>query len=221
MEIARLLKNLDNIAEAAKKTNDLSPAQNRAHQLPALFRPRHIKVLTNPQDPQHPTKGYFVGDDIQIGVGETPLEEMMHRVEEDMLNKTRRDLRQYLDMLTTKEPHGQEQSIEEDPTQNDSKADPDQQSNQTTTTQTVTVTPGQDRRAPGVSGSIPVESLTMEDGTVFNIYGNIKEGYTVGCGENMVPRKFSSLDHAKMATDLYRSYRARQQKQNSDYIDEH
>lgn len=318
MEIARLLKNLDTIAERAQKGNNLNADQNQAHQLPALFRPKHIRALTNPTDPQHPAKDYFVGDDIQIGVGETPLEEMMHRVEEDMLNKTRRDLSQYLDMLTSKKSDtsfedtstnvggltttqhndgetttnyaagplsvSQRTDTQGNPVSNkfnldlgtgtisgernfktgtgstvatprgnvnpndllptsaiaqskgvdmnkfnafqaknpsavkENPQDPNQQANQRTNTQTISVQPTLGG-APGVSGSIPIKSMTMEDGTVFDIYGNVEEGYTVGCGQNRVSRRFESLDHAVMATNLFKAYKKRHMG-NQDYIEE-
>lgn len=319
MEIARLLKNLDTIAERAQKGSNLNTDQKQAHQLPALFRPKNIRALTNPTDPQHPAKDYFVGDDIQIGVGETPLEEMMHRVEEDMLNKTRRDLSQYLDMLTSKKSEtsledttspavgglattqhtdgekttnyaagplsvSQRTDTQGNPVSNkfnldlgtgtisgernfktgtgstvatprgnvnpndllptsaiaqskgvdmnkfnafqaknpsavkENPEDPNQQANQQTNTQTISVQPSTGG-APGVSGSIPIKTMTMEDGTVFDIYGNVEEGYTVGCGRNRVPRRFESLDHAVMATNLFKAYKKRNMG-NQDYIEE-
>lgn len=229
MEISRILRNLDIIENQVQLADDLNADQRSVHQLPALFRPKKIRVLTNPQDPQHPTAGHFVGDDLQIGVGETPLEEMMHRVEEDMLSKTRRDLASYLDMLG--KPHsGQDhaplhaktspsQEVAEDPTEGQPSQDPEQQANQKTNAQVVQVAAKEPAGAPGVSGSIPVKSMTMEDGVVFDIYGNVKEGFTVSCGSHPVKRRFETLDHAVMATNIYRARRNRR-PDNQDYIPE-
>jgi len=229
MEISRILQNLDLIENRAKQVENLNTAQRSVHQLPALFRPKKIRVLTNPTDPEHPTHGYFVGDDLQIGVGETPLEEMMHRVEEDMLSRTRRDLATYLDMLSSRDSEKKpsefhtkntdNDQVDEDPTETQPKQDPEQQANQQTNSQVVQMASTQSTGSPGVSGSIPVKSITMEDGVVFDIYGNVKEGYTVGCGKNRINRKFENLDHAVMATDIYRARRPKLLG-NQDYIEE-
>lgn len=78
----------------------LSPAQKKVPQLPALFRPRHIRALGAKTDPAHPMDGYMVGDSIEPR--RTALEEAMAEIEEDMLSKVKKDLTQYLDRLEKK-----------------------------------------------------------------------------------------------------------------------
>ena len=78
----------------------LSPAQQRVPQLPALFKPRHIRALGSKTDPAHPMDGYMVGDSIEPK--RTALEEAMAEIEEDMLSKVKRDLTTYLDKLEKK-----------------------------------------------------------------------------------------------------------------------
>jgi hypothetical protein len=78
----------------------LSPAQQRVPQLPALFKPRHIRALGAKTDPAHPMDGYMVGDSIEPQ--RTALEEAMAEIEEDMLSKVKKDLTQYLDRLEKK-----------------------------------------------------------------------------------------------------------------------
>lgn len=78
----------------------LSPAQQKVPQLPALFKPRHIRALGSKTDPKHPMDGYMVGDSAEPR--RTALEEAMAEIEEDMLSKVKKDLTQYLDRLEKK-----------------------------------------------------------------------------------------------------------------------
>jgi len=78
----------------------LSPAQQRVPQLPALFKPGHIKALGAKTDPAHPMDGYMVGDSVEPR--RTALEEAMAEIEEDMLSKVKKDLTTYLDRLEKK-----------------------------------------------------------------------------------------------------------------------
>ena len=78
----------------------LSPAQQRVPQLPALFKPRHIRALGSKTDPAHPMDGYMVGDSVEPT--RTALEEAMTEIEEDMISKVKKDLTQYLDRLEKK-----------------------------------------------------------------------------------------------------------------------
>lgn len=88
---------LDRLATVEGK---LSPAQQKVPQLPALFKPRHIRALGSKTDPAHPMDGYMVGDSIEPQ--RTALEEAMAEIEEDMLSKVKKDLTQYLDRLEKK-----------------------------------------------------------------------------------------------------------------------
>ena len=78
----------------------LSPAQQRVPQLPALFKPKHIRALGAKTDPAHPMDGYMVGDSVEPR--RTALEEAMAEIEEDMISKVKKDLTQYLDRLEKK-----------------------------------------------------------------------------------------------------------------------
>ena len=78
----------------------LSPAQQKVPQLPALFKPKHIRALGAKTDPAHPMDGYMVGDSAEPR--RTALEEAMAEIEEDMISKVKKDLTQYLDRLEKK-----------------------------------------------------------------------------------------------------------------------
>jgi hypothetical protein len=88
--------------DAAMKEGEITPTklprrglnrqQRQAPQLPALFHPKKISVLKNKTDPQHPAKGYFVGDSREDD--REPVEE--ERTTEDMLGAVRRGIDHYL-----------------------------------------------------------------------------------------------------------------------------
>jgi hypothetical protein len=78
---------LDRLATVEGK---LSPAQQKVPQLPALFKPRHIRALGAKTDPAHPMDGYMVGDSVEPQ--RTALEEAMAEIEEDMISKVKKDL---------------------------------------------------------------------------------------------------------------------------------
>jgi hypothetical protein len=78
----------------------LSPAQQKVPQLPALFKPKHIRALGSKTDSAHPMDGYMVGDSVEPR--RTALEEAMAEIEEDMISKVKKDLTTYLDKLEKK-----------------------------------------------------------------------------------------------------------------------
>jgi hypothetical protein len=78
----------------------LSSAQQKVPQLPALFKPKHIRALGSKTDPADPMDGYMVGERGQPRG--TALEEAMAEIEEDMVSRVKKDLTQYLDHLEKK-----------------------------------------------------------------------------------------------------------------------
>ena len=90
----------DILQRLATVEGKLSPAQQKVPQLPALFKPRHIRALGSKTDPAHPMDGYMVGDSVEPK--KTALEEAMSEIEEDMISKVKKDLTQYLDRLEKK-----------------------------------------------------------------------------------------------------------------------
>ena len=78
----------------------LNKQQKSVPQLPALFKPNHIKALGAKTDPKHPMDGYMVGDSVEPR--RTALEEAMAEIEEDMISKVKKDLTTYLDKLEKK-----------------------------------------------------------------------------------------------------------------------
>jgi hypothetical protein len=78
----------------------LNSQQREVPQLPALFKPKHIRALGSRTDPAHPMDGYMVGDSVQSRGN--ALEEAIAEIEEDMVSKVKKDLTQYLDHLEKK-----------------------------------------------------------------------------------------------------------------------
>jgi hypothetical protein len=78
----------------------LTPAQEKVPQLPALFKPKHIRALGSRTDPAHPMDGYMVGDSVQPRGN--ALEEAIAEIEEDMISRVKKDLTKYLDHLEKK-----------------------------------------------------------------------------------------------------------------------
>jgi len=78
----------------------LTPAQEKVPQLPALFKPKHIRALGSPTDPANPMDGYMVGERDQPRGN--ALEEAIAEIEEDMISKVKKDLTKYLDHLEKK-----------------------------------------------------------------------------------------------------------------------
>lgn len=222
MDIAKILQSFNVIEGRTSPVNTrsgLTPQQKSVEQLPALFRPKKISVLTNKHDPQHPTAGHFVGDDIEVA--QTPLEEAMRNVEEDMIQKTRADLRQYLDMLSKKTQennellkkaqevveksldHDDQEPVEEDPTESPPPTTP----------------PESQMSSLPDSGSQPVKSIALEDGKILEIHGDEDQGFRVGFQNRFLNRQFRNIDDAAMAVDIFRA-RHRKNSPDADYIEE-
>ena len=97
-DLKDILAKLDKIAEGditpVNVKSGLNKQQRRVPELPALFKPRSINVLTNKTDPQHPTKGYFVGSE---SVEHDDLESIVEVVtSEDVVSTVKKKLGDYL-----------------------------------------------------------------------------------------------------------------------------
>jgi hypothetical protein len=217
-DIAKLLRQLTLIEGTTTPVSvqrGLNPQQQSVDQLPALFRPKKIRVLSSPTDPEHPMRDKMVGDDVQIDVAQTPLEEVMNSIEETMLDKVQQDLNSYLNALkdTTKLDRRlvdkakrsidtTEQAVEEDPTQSKPAADY--------------------KPAPTINPVMPESAVTvvaMEDGRSCEIYGDQSRGFEVGHNGRRLKSRFKTLEQATMAVEMYKK-RCAAEAQNTDYLDE-
>jgi hypothetical protein len=221
---------LDRLATVEGK---LSPAQQKVPQLPALFKPRHIRALGSKTDPAHPMDGYMVGDSVEPR--RTALEEAMAEIEEDMLSKVKKDLTQYLDRLEKKvavsrdlkdkaidavEKGKAEEEVEEeidtDPAAIHGPSDP----GDTEVAHNIELGIADKLNAPQAPQA-PQATFEMADGVALECWGDNDRGYELRRGDKTLPSRFKSLDDAGMAVKLYRARRQAQQRDsNTDYIEE-
>ena len=208
----------------------LSPAQQKVPQLPALFKPRHIRALGSKTDPAHPMDGYMVGDSIEPQ--RTALEEAMAEIEEDMLSKVKKDLTTYLDRLEKKVAvsrdlkdkavdavrKGQaeeevEEEIDTDPAAMQGPSDP----GDTEVAHAAELDVAKTLGAP----QAPVATFEMADGVALECCGDDDQGYELRRGGKTLPSRFKSLDDAGMAVKLYQARKQKQQRNSdADYIEE-
>jgi len=214
----------------------LSPAQQKVPQLPALFKPRHIRALGSKTDPAHPMDGYMVGDSVEPK--KTALEEAMAEIEEDMISKVKKDLTTYLDKLEKKVSidrelkdkaqdavqKGQaeeevEEEIDTDPAAMQGPSDPLDSETGHSIEMGVA-----DKLAAPQAPQAPQATFEMADGSCLECWGDDDTGYEVRHGEKKLPSRFKSLDDAGMAVRLYQARKQRQQRPDQDlsqdYIEE-
>jgi hypothetical protein len=193
----------------------LNSQQKSVDQLPALFNPKKISVLTNKTDPTHPMHGKMVGDAVEIDVAQTPLEGAMVNVEEAMLERVKRGLSDYLDSLKNdaeldrklvnkakKAIGADESAMQEDPTES--------------------MPPPAYTPEPVINPTLPesaVTTIALEDGRSCEIYGNQDQGFEIGRGGRRMKSRFKTLEQATLAVEMYKK-RCAEQSLNGDYLDE-
>jgi hypothetical protein len=214
----------------------LNKQQKSVPQLPALFKPNHIRALGSKTDPKHPMDGYMVGDSVEPK--KTALEEAMAEIEEDMLSKVKKDLTQYLDRLEKKVSidrelkdkaqdavqKGQaeeevEEEIDTDPAAIQGPSDP----LDTETAHYIEAGITDKLNAPQAPQA-PQATFEMADGSCLECWGDDDTGYEIRHGEKKLPSRFKNLDDAGMAVKLYQARKQRQQRPeqdlSQDYIEE-
>ena len=65
----------------------------------------------------------------------------------------------------------------------------------------------------------PVKTVTTDDGHEISIHGNEDDGFRISIKNKQAPSRFSNLDEAVMACEMYCA-RRRQQAVNADYVEE-
>jgi hypothetical protein len=227
----------------------LNKQQQSVPQLPALFKPKNISpVLGKKKDPRHPAAGYMVGADESVEPRGS-LAETMSDIEEDMLNKVKRDFVDYLDSLK-KGKHSDELKSRDQKDTDLKDRDHDDRSfrardaevtetDQDTATgpysATLSTPDGATPPHPADSevgheiddkiasdltaANSPVKTVAMEDGSVFEIHGDEDLGFSIRRGERELPTKFRNIDHADLAIKLFQK-RQQQRQLDQDYVEE-
>jgi hypothetical protein len=214
-DIYSILQRLDLIEgkiTPATVKKGLNAQQKSVPQMPALFKmPKQGPVLGGNANKKASSAGYMFGDDVEVG--QMPLAETMAEIEEDMISKVKKDLTHYLDQLADKVKVDQDLKDkavrdiqDDDPT--DSEVDE------------MHGTQGQISTIPEPKTS-PVKTIPLEDGTVLEIHGDQRSGFTIHAGGRSMPSKFRELDEAEMAVNLYRARRpVVKPDSNPDYVEE-
>jgi len=189
----------------------LNAQQKSVPQMSALFKmPRQGAVLGGDPNKKASPAGYMFGDDVEVG--QMPLAETMAEIEEDMISKVKKDLTHYLDQLADKVKVDQDLKDkavrdiqDDDPT--DSEVDE------------MHGTQGQISTIPEPASS-PVKTIPLEDGSVLEIHGDQRRGFSIHAGGRSMPSKFRELDEALMAVNLYRARRPAKPDLSADYVEE-
>ena len=193
----------------------LDKNQRSVNQLGATFKPKTVAVLTAKQDPKNPLGGKLVGDSV---------ENDKESVEEDVLEKVKSSLTDYLksiedkykdsDLKTKKKDDGDlkdkvkkdldliAKELDEDPTTDDETA-------------AVPPVPVED---PTMPESAPVKTITNECG-LFEIHGNEPSGFEIRHGNNAMRSRFKSIDEAVMALEMFAAHK-KATDESADYIEE-
>lgn len=203
----------------------LNAQQKSVPQLPALFKPRNISpVLKSKTDPDHPMKGEFVGDSVEPRTAS--LAETMQAVEEDMLGKVKRDFVDYLERLEDRNKidkdlvHKAKQELNiEDPTEEieETPVDPmdSEVAHDVEDKLQVAVTEPEKPVVPEAA----VKTIALEDGAVFEIHGNERDGFEIHHGGRSLPTRFPNIDHADMAVKIFQKRRQKRDL-DQDYLEE-
>lgn len=200
----------------------LDPQQRSADQLPALFRPRSASpALSGAYAVKNATRGYLVGEednDKDTSVRKKSLQEEMVEIEEDMLSRIKKDLTVYLDQLEKKQRidrelkdkavsavikgKAEEDSVEEDPTAQDSMVTPPP-------------TPQQD---PTLPEQAAVKTFEIDSDIALEAFGDQQQGFGIRRGSRVLPTRFPSLEQAEIAVELFQ--RRHSKNTNKDYLEE-
>jgi len=190
----------------------LNAQQKSVPQMSALFKmPQQGAVLGGNPNKKASPAGYMFGDDVEVG--QMPLAETMAEIEEDMISKVKKDLTHYLDQLADKVKVDQDlkdKAVRD--IQDDDPTDPE--------VDEMHGTQGQISTIPEPASS-PVKTIPLEDGSVLEIHGDQRRGFTIHAGGRSMPSKFRELDEALMAVNLYRARRpASKPDLSADYVEE-
>ena len=215
-DIYRKLERLYNISEG------LNQDQNKAKQLPALFKPRSASpALAGKYPTRNATRGYMVGEEQE----KADLAEAMTEIEEDMLSKVKKDLTNYLDMLEKKVRVDRDlrdkavDAVEKGQAEEDDEVLQEPVGEDPTTQDLDMAPPPMPQQDPVTAESFAVKTVTMEDGAMLEIHGDQARGFEIRREGRSMPSRFLSLEEAEMAIELFRN-RKKQINQDQDYLDE-
>ena len=226
----------------------MTSQQEKVPQLPALFKPKSASpVLKAKDNPEHPMKGYMVGDSVEPKAN--ALEEAMQEVEEEMLSKVKRDLKSYLASIDDRyadDGRRERGTPELDKLAKKEKIDRDLIQKAVDAVEKAEeaeeVEEGDDY---GTAGTAPMDSeaghalelkaqqvldkpiapiapteSVAEDSAVFEIHGDPESGFEIRRGNRAMKTRFPSHSDAQMAIKLFKNRPKPEQDLSQDYIEE-
>jgi hypothetical protein len=197
----------------------LNTQQKSVPQMPALFKmPRQGPVLGGDPNKKASPAGYMFGDDVEVG--QKPLAETMAEIDEDMISKVKKDLTHYLDQLADKVKV--DQDLKDKAVRDIEDNDPTDPGTQEEDVEVDEMRPGQGQISTiPEPASSPVKTIPLEDGSVLEIHGDQRRGFTIHNGPRRMPSSFKELDEAEMAVNLYRARRPIvKSNSGADYVEE-
>jgi len=153
------------------------------------------------------------------------LQEEMAEIEEDMLSKVKKDLTNYLDMLEKKVQVDRDlrdkavDAVMRGQAEENDEVDQEPVGEDPTTQDTESEPPPAPQQDVITAESFAVKTVTMEDGAVLEIHGDVGRGFEVRREGRSMPSRFRSLAEAETAIELFRS-RRRKSDPNQDYLEE-
>ena len=176
----------------------LNAQQKSVHQLPALFKPKTVSVLNAKSDPKNPMTGYMVGDSVQDD----------RDVVEDVIGKVKRSLTDYLKNL--------EDEIRVDGDLKDkTHDDTDLKQKSAEIRDLLPRVNKQD-----IDEGYPMMAIAMEDGSSCELHGDDSTGYEIRRGGRALKTRFETVDHARMAVEMFNARRRARDPEPQDYIEE-
>ena len=221
-DIHSILQRLDLIERKitpATVKKGLNAQQKSVPQMPALFKmPKQGPVLGGDPNRKASPAGYMFGDDVEVG--QVSLAETMAEIDEDMISKVKKDLTHYLDQLADKVKV--DQDLKDKAVRDIQDADPTDPDHQEEDQEVDEMRPGQGQISTIPEPvSSPVKTIPLEDGSVLEIHGDQRRGFTIHNGARSMPSSFKELDEAEMAVNLYRARRpAVMPDSGADYVEE-
>jgi hypothetical protein len=222
--IVERLRLIETAITPATVKKGLNAQQKSVPQLPALFKPKTQKILGGNANAKNPMSGYAVG-----GCEESIKED---EVAEDVLDKVKKSFTDFIKSVEDdiKDPDIKDKKREDTDLKKKDKKDRDlivkvmPVAEDPTEQEPVTsIAPIAEPQAPvqnpTLPESAPVKTMTMEDGNMFEIHGNERDGFEIRREGRCMRSRFENLDHAVMALEMFQA-RRRKADESQDYLDE-
>jgi hypothetical protein len=201
----------------------LDKNQKSVNQLGPTFKPKTVAVLTAKTDPKNPLAGKLVGGSeseenekavLEAEMAEDVLEKVkksftdfIKHVEDeikdsDIKEKNKEDTDLKKKELKHRDLIAKETPVAEDPTEEEPIS-----------------APTDTEQYPVMPESAPVKTMTMEDGSLFEIHGNEHDGFEIRREGRCMKSRFENVDHATMALEMF-MHRLKKQDESQDYMEE-